>query len=111
VLTAHVWDKLLHMGEYAGLAFLVGRACLGEGMTSVGAVLVAVVVSSLYGATDEWHQAFVPLRTSDVMDWLADTLGSTLGGVVCGALGGWPRAYSKKGDPHQGQPSVHRTYH
>jgi VanZ family protein len=93
-LTAHVWDKLLHVVEYAGLAFLVARACVGEGITTVRAALVALVLSSLYGAIDEWHQAFVPLRTPDVLDWLADTLGSTLGGGLQVAFE-WLKTHSK----------------
>ena len=31
-LTAHVWDKLLHLVEYAGLAVLLFRAVSGEGV-------------------------------------------------------------------------------
>src|SRR4026207_61643 len=34
----------------------------------------AVIASSAYGATDEYHQSFVPGRTADVADWTADTL-------------------------------------
>lgn len=34
----------------------------------------AVVLASLYGASDEFHQLFVPTRSSDPMDWLVDTL-------------------------------------
>jgi VanZ family protein len=90
-VTTHVWDKLLHTVEYAGFAFLVGRACLGEGITVVRAALLTLVLSSLYGATDEWHQSFVPLRSADVLDWLADTVGSTLGAGVWLAFGVWSK--------------------
>jgi VanZ family protein len=30
----------------------------------------------VYGASDEFHQRFVPGRTADVLDWLADSLGA-----------------------------------
>jgi VanZ family protein len=40
--------------------------------------MLALISTSVYGATDEWHQAFVPLRTSDVRDWIADTTGGAL---------------------------------
>ena len=81
-LTAHVWDKFLHTGEYAALAFLLGRALVGEGLGWLAAFAAAVVVTSLYGASDEWHQAFVPMRDSDIHDWFADTMGAALGALV-----------------------------
>ena len=45
-----------------------------------------VVMSSLYGVTDEFHQSFVPGRTPSVVDWCADTLGACVGvGLVMAA--------------------------
>ena len=44
------------------------------------AVLIAVVIASAYGVTDEWHQSFVPGRTPDVADWAVDT-GAALAGA------------------------------
>ena len=38
-----------------------------------------IVAGALYGATDEWHQSFVPGRDASVLDWLADLCGVTLG--------------------------------
>ena len=34
---------------------------------------------SLYGASDEWHQHFVPGRSCELGDWLADSFGAALG--------------------------------
>ena len=42
-----------------------------------GAVLALITVS-FFGATDEWHQSFVPGREADLLDWLADTSGAAL---------------------------------
>jgi hypothetical protein len=39
---------------------------------------LAVLIVSAFGATDEWHQSFVPGRDCDVFDWLADTAGAAL---------------------------------
>lgn len=86
-VTAHVWDKLLHTAEYAGLALLFCRALRRERLGVLAAALVAVLLTSAYGATDEWHQFYVPLRSSDIHDWLADTLGGTIGAACyTGAL-------------------------
>ena len=43
----------------------------------------AVLLAVGYGVTDEWHQSFVPGRTPELRDLLADAVGSTFGaGVV-----------------------------
>jgi VanZ family protein len=81
-LTSLVWDKALHLSEYAGLALLLCRACRGEGMRWSAAIASAVLLASAYASTDEWHQRFVPARQSDVLDWLADTIGATVGAGV-----------------------------
>lgn len=47
---------------------------------------VAVVIASLYGATDELHQYFVPDRACDPLDWLVDTCGSALGALLARAV-------------------------
>lgn len=80
-LTEHVWDKLLHTVEYGGLAALFARALIGEGVGYLSAVLAAIFLTSTYGASDEYHQLFVPLRSADVHDWFADTIGAAVGAV------------------------------
>jgi VanZ family protein len=82
VLTEHVWDKLLHAIEYGGLGALVCRALLGEGLAPLRAVLLATLLTGAYGASDEWHQAYVPNRNSDVLDWLTDDLGAAGGALA-----------------------------
>ncbi len=74
-------DKFGHFGVYGLLATLVCR--LGSGWR---AALGSLVMVSLYGASDEWHQSFVPGRDSDVNDWIADTLGAAL---AIGLYWGW----------------------
>jgi len=49
-------------------------------------VLLATVITSLYGATDELHQSFVPERMADIRDWVADTLGGLLGALFMAAV-------------------------
>jgi VanZ family protein len=42
------------------------------------ATLWAVALTSAFGATDEWHQAFVPGRRSAIDDWALDTSAAML---------------------------------
>ncbi len=84
-LRLHVWDKALHALEYGGFAALLARALRGEGASHMTAMIGALVIASAYGASDEWHQSFVPGRDSSIFDWMADTIGgATL--AACGAL-------------------------
>ena len=76
----------VHFAAYAGLAALTVRAT-GGGLRDVSmrAVLAAILISSLYGVSDEYHQAFVPGRMFDVLDMLADAIGSVVGASAVGA--------------------------
>lgn len=67
-------DKFGHFGVYGLLGTLVCRIRWTSGRAALGAwILVAA-----YGASDEWHQSFVPGRSMDLGDWIADTLGAGL---------------------------------
>jgi VanZ family protein len=91
VLTTHVWDKALHCTEYGGLAFLLSRALLGEGLGWASALALGFVTTIVYGASDEWHQLLTPGRSSDLHDWFADTFGAATGVASAFLLGrfGW----------------------
>ena len=71
-------DKTGHFLAYAGLGSLAVRAASGASVAGVtgGAVGAAWAIATLYGAFDEVHQGFVPRRTRDVRDWLADAMGA-----------------------------------
>ena len=71
-------DKVLHFLLYGGLAALVVRAAAGGfgRPVTIRTVIVAVIVSALYGATDELHQHFVPPRQMDAWDLAADSVGA-----------------------------------
>ena len=82
----------LHYPEFAVLAFLLARALQGSspGFARPTHLLWAFVLSVLFGATDEFHQAFVPDRVPDVRDWLHDGIGSA-GGVFLWGIWRWIR--------------------
>lgn len=72
---------IAHFCEYLVLGILLARAL--NLSTSAGlAFCMAVVLASMYGVTDEFHQQFVQGRTPDMLDWIADTAGAAVGGIV-----------------------------
>lgn len=48
--------------------------------------LIALIFSSLYGVSDEFHQIFTPSRSCDPMDWLVDTCAAAIGTVIVWAI-------------------------
>lgn len=77
-------DKGLHFLLYAGLGALVVRALaggLGRPVT-IRTLVVAVLVSAAYGATDEIHQYFVPPRQMEALDLAADTIGAAASALM-----------------------------
>jgi len=75
-------DKLYHSLEYFFLGYLILRA-LEQGWRMQGKkmVILAILLTALYGWSDEIHQLFVPGRLYSYWDLAADTLG--------GAVGAW----------------------
>ncbi len=76
-IVAHVWDKLLHAAAYAVLAVLSVRAFQGGFRAPRrGAALAAGAFATAYGGLDEYYQMFVPGRSADPLDLLADAVGA-----------------------------------
>jgi len=73
-------DKLLHAVAYAVLAALsVGALARARAGAFARAAAIAALLAAAYGATDEWHQSFVPGRDADPWDWAADVAGAIAG--------------------------------
>ena len=81
-LTSRVSDKVLHAVEYGGLGLLLSAALRLSGRSPGRAAALGLLLASLYGASDELHQAFVPNRDCSGWDWLADTAGAALGALA-----------------------------
>ena len=80
-------DGVAHVLQYAVLAALLLRGLAGARWRGVRvrAAALAVLLATLYGVTDEAHQWFVPGRTAEVTDLVADALGAAVAaGVICG---------------------------
>jgi len=80
-LPKHISDVVAHAIVYSVLGALMlrgfarGRWC---GITR-RAVALSILVSALYGVSDEIHQHFVPGRNAEVRDVVADAIGAFFG--------------------------------
>ena len=82
-------DKLFHMVAFGILGFLLmGGMKITSSSYQTRQVGFVVVLVVLYGLLDEFHQYFVPGRTMDIYDALADAAG--------GLLGAWSMYYLVK---------------
>lgn len=78
-----IWDfdKLVHAVAYAILGILWFRAIKYsfeiQSVKRIAAMAFIVVV--IYGISDEIHQYFVPYRSSDIFDVIADSVGGFIG--------------------------------
>lgn len=75
------FDKALHICEYIVFGFLASRAFKNsprkvffENFKSL-----AILVSILYGISDEFHQLFISERQFSVFDIIADAIGGIMG--------------------------------
>jgi len=77
-------DKLLHAAAFGGLSFLLVRAAryFMPAAPQQKPLLVGCFGASALGALLEVCQAFVPYRSADPWDWVADTVGAGLAIVV-----------------------------
>ena len=72
-------DKLFHALAYGVLGFLLlgSRAPATDGFPALQ-IRSSILIASLYGISDEFHQYFIPGRSADAWDWVADTLGAVI---------------------------------
>ena len=74
-------DVLLHAAEYSVLGVLLARG-LNDGLARAvpdRRLVLTWVLCVAYAASDEYHQAFVPGRSSDWRDVLSDAAGTAAG--------------------------------
>ncbi len=96
-------DKGAHFLEYGGLGltlcFAVHRTWPGRGLR---ASVVAAFITTALGLTDELHQAFVPERSADVFDLLADACGASAAALTWEGL----RWLRKRRTAEKAQPAT-----
>ncbi len=80
-VSSRLSDKLLHLVEYGAFG-AVATWGLSHLVSLPRAARWAALVGSLYGLTDEFHQRFVPHRSAELSDWVADSVGAALGALL-----------------------------
>jgi VanZ family protein len=73
-------DKLFHAIEYAILGFLLRRALVFQGNQFVqrNAGWLTILIGGTFAISDEIHQLFVPGRSGEIADAIADCVGIIL---------------------------------
>jgi VanZ family protein len=104
-LPGGIWqaDKIVHFLAFGLLATVTLRALRIDSARSRAAV--AVLLVSLFGASDELHQHFTPGRSCDVFDWLADTLGAGLAVTLYLFWPAWRRLLEMRARSHRASTS------
>ena len=77
-------DKIKHCSAYSILAVLLGlNLYFQEKWENFSTYYLnyTFIICGLYGILDELHQLFVPNRSAEVLDWLAD-IGGTILGII-----------------------------
>ncbi len=77
-------DKVAHIFLYFGLGFLLHLTFKNSENLILRkyAAIFAIILGIVYGITDELHQSYVPGRTANVHDLLADGIGVTIAQIL-----------------------------
>lgn len=90
--------KCAHLTEYAVLALLVWRALRNSRRPEMppsdwSQFRLALLLTALYAASDEFHQLFVPSREASVWDVLLDSTGGALALAALWGIGKWRKCW------------------
>lgn len=70
-------DKILHFFAYLIYGLTIQFFLISFDLTKKKYILLTILIGSLYGFSDEFHQYFIANRSTEFFDWVADTLGCT----------------------------------
>ncbi|MBQ2842259.1 MAG: VanZ family protein [Clostridia bacterium] len=73
-----------HFLEFTGLAVLIFNALYHTAGNKKP--FISFIITSIYAATDEFHQLFVEGRACTLSDWLTDSLGAASGVIAISIL-------------------------
>lgn len=79
-------DKIAHFGFYGVMGFFCALWRRESGTSARGAALEGLAFVAFVGAVDEIHQYWIPGRSMDFFDWLADASGGGIGALLSAFL-------------------------
>ena len=74
--------KMAHATEYAILGMLMSGAVYAYSVCGKKVIRYAWILATIYAATDEFHQLFVPGRSGQFRDVLLDSTGAAVGLLI-----------------------------
>ncbi len=77
-------DKVFHVILYAGFGFLLYLTIKNSSDTPLSKYpfIFAIMIGTIYGISDEFHQSFVPGRTASINELFADIIGLTIAQTI-----------------------------
>jgi len=88
-ITTDISDKVNHFGAYGLLSVFLYLNLHFQNRFEIFSKYPAfytILIASTYGLLDEIHQMFVPGRSAEFLDWVADFSGSLLAVLITGYL-------------------------
>lgn len=68
-------DKVLHFCAYFIYGITIQFYLHYFRLSKTKFIFFTILIGALFGMSDEFHQYFVPNRSTDIFDWLADVFG------------------------------------
>lgn len=78
-------DKIKHLLGYFGLSILLNITFIVQqkyDWLRKYSILCTTLCAGFYGIIDELHQSFIPGRSCDIFDWIADVIGALISVIV-----------------------------
>lgn len=84
-------DKVMHFLSYGLFAMLIFRALWVDDTrpASTGVLVLGVILATVYGVSDEFHQTFVPGREFSWLDMAANGAGASVAAALWEPLTAW----------------------
>lgn len=80
--SVEIGDKVNHFLAFFVLAFFLNLTMKYQTKypsLKESGLLITLIIASFYGLLDELHQLFIPGRSAEVLDWIADSIGAFAG--------------------------------
>jgi VanZ family protein len=97
------FDMIAHFFEYVILGCLLYRwfSSTDRYRKRRSALLMTILIGTIYAVSDEWHQSFVPGRDASPWDVLFDAAGNGTGSAICPFI--MKAIRSGRGRPEKGE--------